>query len=80
MLNSDYEVQKFLAPFLKSPSLRTVIKTFINDENNDFGKWAANPMVIQMLTRAKELLDEGVMTEEEMETTFAAYLQVNVGN
>ena len=29
-----------------------------------------------MLTRAKQLLDEGAMTDEEMGSTFAAYLEV----
>ena len=77
VLKSDYEVQKVLAPFLKSPSLRKVIQTFVNDENGDFGKWAANPVVIQMLGQAKKLLEEGTITEQEMQDTFSSYLQVN---
>jgi hypothetical protein len=80
VLETDYEVQKLLAPFLKSPSLRSVIQSFVNDDNGDFAKWAANPMVIKMLTRAKQVLDEGAMTEEEMGTSFSNYFQVLLGS
>ncbi len=40
-----------------STSLHT--QTFTNDPSGDFGKWAQNPRVIEMLREAKRLMDEG---------------------
>lgn len=70
------EVQKRLAPYLKIPALRTIIQTFVNDENGDFGRWADNPNVIEMLDQAKKLLEDGHMTEADVERAFASYLKV----
>ena len=55
VLESDYEAQNNVAPFLENKVLRRIIKTFTNDPKGDFAKWARNPLVIQMLTRAKEV-------------------------
>ena len=70
VLMAEYDVQKAIAPFLKIPALRTIVQTFTNDTNGDFQKWAGNPSVLEMLTQAKRLLDEGHMTEAEMEQSF----------
>ena len=59
MLESEYEAQKNIAPFLKYPVLRRIIQTFTNDQQGDFSKWACNPHVIEMLGEAKRLIDEG---------------------
>lgn len=55
VLESDYEAQNNVAPFLENKVLRRIIKTFTNDPKGDFAKWARNPRVIEMLTRAKEV-------------------------
>lgn len=77
VLETDVEIQKRLAPFLKIPALRTIIRTFVNDENGDFGRWADNPNVIAMLTQAKKMLEDGHMTETDIEKAFASYLKVH---
>lgn len=70
VLEAEYDVQKAIAPFLKIPALRTIVQTFTNDADGDFQKWAGNPCVLEMLTEAKRLLDEGHMTEAELERAF----------
>ena len=70
VLEAEYDVQKAIAPFLKIPALRTIVQTFTNDLGGDFQKWAGNPCVLEMLTEAKRLLDEGHMTEPELERAF----------
>jgi len=55
VLESDYEAQNNVAPFLENKVLRRIIKTFTNDDKGDFAKWARNPLVIQMLARVKEV-------------------------
>ena len=59
MLDSDYEAQRAIAPFLKHRALRRVIQTFGNDPRGDLGQWATNPRVLGMLRQAKQLLDDG---------------------
>jgi hypothetical protein len=41
--------------YVENRVLRRIIKTFTNDPKGDFAKWARNPLVIQMLTRAKDV-------------------------
>jgi hypothetical protein len=67
VLESDYDAQKNVAPFLENRVLRKIVQTFTNDPRNDFSKWATNPQVISMMTQAKELMDSGRMTEDECE-------------
>lgn len=55
VLEADYEAQKNIAPFLENKVLRRIIKTFTNDPKGDFAKWARNPLVISMLSRAKDV-------------------------
>ena len=76
VLDAEYEAQKSIAPFMKNRVLRRIVQTFTNDPMHDFGKWANNPQIIAMLTEAKRLLDEGYMTEAEMEHAMLAQLQV----
>lgn len=59
VLASEYEAQKAVAPFLHTPVLRRIVQTFTNDERGDFGKWATNPRVIEMLREAQRIIDEG---------------------
>lgn len=40
-------------------SMGPCTQTFTNDPSGDFGKWAQNPRVIEMLREAKRLMDEG---------------------
>lgn len=77
VLELDHDLQKTLAPFLKRPALRRVIQTFTNDAEGNVQKWAGNQEVIKMLTEAKRMLDEGLMTEAEMDLAFASYCQVS---
>ncbi|KAI7845680.1 hypothetical protein COHA_000794 [Chlorella ohadii] len=50
-------------------------KTFTNDPSGDFGKWAQNPRVIEMLREAKRLMDEGYLVEDEVEQFMIRQLQ-----
>ena len=80
VLEADYSAQRNVAPFLKIPVLRRIVQTFTNDEHEDFGRWAHNPLAIQMLQQAKDLLDEGRMTEAEMEALLLSQMQArNLG-
>jgi len=74
VLETEYSAQRNVAPFLKIPVLRRIVQTFTNDEHDDFGRWADNPLVLQMLGQAKALLDEGRMSEPEMEALLLAQL------
>jgi len=67
VLEADYDAQIAIAPFLKNKMLKRVVQTFANDPNGDFEKWAKNPRVIEMLRSAQKMMDEGRVTEEEME-------------
>ena len=55
VLRSGREAQQNVAPFLENKVLRRVVKTFTNDHKNDFSKLITNQLVIQMLTKAKEV-------------------------
>ena len=63
---------------MKSPALRAVIRSFTNDEEGNFGRWASNPHVLQMLKKAKWMLDEGHITEEEMMRGFQEQIEVGI--
>lgn len=65
-----------MAPFLENRVLRKIVQTFTNDPRNDFSKWANNPLVIRMLTKAKEMMDEGRMSEDEAEHLILKQLNV----
>jgi len=67
VLDSDYESQVSIAPFLKNRVLKKIVMTFANDPNGDFEKWAKNPRVLEMLSTAQEMMDQGRVTEDEME-------------
>ena len=38
---------------MESEFLRRIVQTFCNDEQGDFGKWAKNPRVIEILKKSK---------------------------
>ena len=78
MLTADLEAQKALVPFLKNGVLRRIIQTFTNDAQGDISKWACNPEVIRLLTEAKRHMDEGYITETEMEAKLVAQLKVSL--
>ena len=78
VLDADKHAQADITPYLKIPALRPIIKSFTNDENGDFGKWASNPQVLAMLKQAKQLLDEGHMTQEELQRAFLTELEVDL--
>lgn len=65
-----------MTPFVGHRALRRIIQTFTNDENQDFDKWATNPLVIQMLFQAKDLLDSGQLSEKDVERALLTQLQV----
>ena len=75
VLESDYEAQQNIAPFMGHKFLRRIIQTFCNDEQGDFGKWAKNPRVIEMLQHAKDLVDNGYVDEEELQYRMIEYLK-----
>ena len=72
-LASSPEAQIAMAPFLKVPVLRRIVQTLTNDERNDFGHWATNPAIIEMLTAAKDAIESGRMTEAETEHLLLAH-------
>ena len=67
VLDADLDAQKNIAPFLKNKVLKRIVMTFMNDPNGDFEKWAKNPRVIEMLSTAQRLMEEGRISEEDME-------------
>ena len=67
------EAQRSMAPFLKVPVLRRIVQTLTNDERNDFGHWATNPAIVEMLSAAKEAIETGRMTEVEVEHLLLAH-------
>ncbi|PRW44423.1 Peptidyl-prolyl cis-trans isomerase D [Chlorella sorokiniana] len=75
VLEAEYDAQKNIAPFLENRVLRRIVQTFTNDPSGDFGKWAQNPRVIEMLREAKRLMDEGYLTEDEVEHHILRQLQ-----
>ena len=76
VLETSYEAQQAVAPFLEHRALRRIIQTFTNDENQDFDKWATNPLVRQMLAEAKDLLDSGKLSEKDVEQAMLQQVQV----
>ena len=75
VLESSYEAQKNIAPFLENRVLRRIVQTFTNDKYNDFDKWARNPIVLNMLKQAHEALNEGRLTDEEVENNILEWLK-----
>ncbi|OUS43676.1 hypothetical protein BE221DRAFT_174971 [Ostreococcus tauri] len=57
VLSADEEAQRNVAPFLRTRVLRTL--------------WANNPRVIEMLKTMQEAIDEGRVTETDVEQTMA---------
>jgi hypothetical protein len=67
VLESYYDAQVAIAPFLRNKVLRRIVQTFANDPKGDFSKWATNPRVIEMLREAQKLMDDGRLTEKDAE-------------
>ncbi len=67
------EAQRALAPYLAVPFLRRIVQTLTNDERGDFGGWATNPRILEMLAAAKEALDTGRISEAEAERLLLAH-------
>ena len=65
--------QAALAPFLPCAPLRRVVQTLFNDERGDYAAHATNPRVLAMLQEAKDAIDGGYMTEEEVSRLLVAY-------
>lgn len=78
MLNADIESQKAVAPLLQNKVLRRVIQTFTNDENGDMQRWACNPEVLRLLYEAKKRMEDGTVSEDEMERLLLEQFQVSI--
>ena len=76
MLQSDIEAQQNVAPFLRHKVLRNIVKSFTTSPGDDFETWAKNQQVIDTLTEAQRLLNNGCITEQQLEDSFLAYAQV----
>ena len=74
VLQSDEEVQRNIAPFLKSKILREIVRSFTR--NNDFEQWAQNTQVLNILREAQRLLDNGYVTEQQLQKSLLAHLEV----
>jgi tetratricopeptide (TPR) repeat protein len=72
-LAAPLEAQRAMAPFLEVPLLRRVVQTLSNDERGDFGAWATNPRIIEMLQAAKESIASGNLNEEEATRLMIAF-------
>jgi len=72
VLASPPEAQRNIAPYLAVPVLRRVVQTLTNDEHGDFGRWACNPLVLNMLRETKTALADGRTTEAEVERLLIA--------
>jgi hypothetical protein len=79
-LASSPEAQLAMAPFLKTPLLRRIVQTLTNDERNDFGHWATNPAIIEMLTAAKDAIESGRMSEVEAEQLLLAHAKARAAS
>lgn len=77
-LAAPLEAQRAMAPFLEVPFLRRIVQTLTNDERGDFGAWATNPRIVEMLTAAKEAIDTGRMSEVEAERLLIAHAKARV--
>jgi len=75
VLGADEEAQRNIAPFLRTRVLKNIISSFKNDAHGDFGKWARNPLVLEMLRDTQRAIDEGRASEEEIERTMVNYLR-----
>ncbi|KAL0032401.1 hypothetical protein WJX79_009627 [Trebouxia sp. C0005] len=75
VLQSDVEAQQNVAPFLRHRVLREIVKSFTNSPNDDFEAWAKNQQAIDTLKEAQRLLDNGYISEEDMEHSLLAHLQ-----
>ena len=73
VLSAPYEAQKNVAPFLQSRTLRKIVQSMTSDLQNDFAKWATNPLILRALHAAKEQLDKGQITEDELEHKLISY-------
>lgn len=80
VLQSDVEAQQNVAPFLRHRVLREIVKSFTNSPNDDFEAWAKNQQAIDTLKEAQRLLDNGYISEEDMEHSLLAHLQVSRTN
>lgn len=67
VLESEYDAQIAIAPFLKNKVLRRIVQTFANDERGNFEKWATNPRIINMLSEFQKLINQGKLSEDEAE-------------
>jgi len=76
-LQSDVEAQQNVAPFLKHRVLREIVKSYTNSPNDDFEAWAKNQQAIDTLKEAQRLLDNGYISEEDMQHSLLAHLQVS---
>jgi len=77
VLRSDVEAQQNVVPFLRHRLLRQIVKSFTNSPNDDFQAWAKNQQAIDTLKEAQRLLDNGYISEEDMEHSLLAHLQVS---
>ncbi|GAB4816733.1 hypothetical protein N2152v2_003779 [Parachlorella kessleri] len=75
VLESEYDAQKAVAPFLGNRVLRRIVQSLANDPRGDFSKWALNPAVLQLLREAKKRMEDGLISEEEMEQVLVRQLQ-----
>ena len=77
VLQSDVEAQQNVAPFVKHRVLREIVISFTNSPNDDFEAWAKNQQAIDTLKEAQRLLDNGYISEKDMEHSLLAHLQVS---
>ena len=68
-------VQRNVAPFLQHPILRRLLHSFAQD--GSFQTWADNPEIIAMLREALRLLQDGHLTEQQLEHAFMSQLKLD---
>ena len=77
VLEADLETQKAVAPLLQNKVLRRIIQSFTNDDSGRMDYWACNPEVLRLLHEAKRKMEEGYISEKEMESLLIAHLRVS---
>lgn len=79
VLSASPEAQRNVAPFLATPVLRNLVRSLTNDEYGDFDRWATNPLILRMLGEAKKMMEDGRLSEAEVERLIIAQAKVRDG-
>ncbi|GLC45092.1 hypothetical protein PLESTF_001560000 [Pleodorina starrii] len=72
---TDEGTRKALGPFLQYRPLLRLVSSLFNDPATDVSAWASNPVVLKMLRRARQMLQEGTVGEQELEQALLKFIK-----